>query len=202
MVLLDDWRFNEDILGYPLQLLWFEGKPIVIARPQNQFAGHLRYGGDAPLFITTLYSDLTSLKKKKIEGGDVQMMLRRLKVFEFTHKWETPRKVRPCAKCFADLLDPVSEASVSTATPGLKRSMAEEAQGAPSSKAPCVMWSVQDVLEYLEGLGLGHLSEAFKTNGVDGNFLLSLSEDDLKNELGCSNLQARKILSRLPAVSA
>ena len=33
-VLLDDWRFNEDIVGYPLQLLWFEGKPIVIASPE------------------------------------------------------------------------------------------------------------------------------------------------------------------------
>ena len=55
---MDDWRFNEDLIGYPLQLLWFEGKPIVIARPQNQFAGHLRYSKDDPVFITTLLSDL------------------------------------------------------------------------------------------------------------------------------------------------
>ena len=57
-------------------------KPIVIARPQNQYGGHLKYTKDDPIFITTLASDLTSLKRKKIEGGDIQMMMRRLKVFE------------------------------------------------------------------------------------------------------------------------
>jgi len=36
LVLLDDWRFNESILSFNVQLLWFEGKSIVIARPQNQ----------------------------------------------------------------------------------------------------------------------------------------------------------------------
>jgi len=46
LTLLDDWRFNESILPFNLQLLWFEGKTIVIARPQNQFSGHLRYSKD------------------------------------------------------------------------------------------------------------------------------------------------------------
>ena len=64
VALLDDWRFNEDIIGYPLQLLWFEGQPIVIARPQNQYSGHLKYRGTAPIFITTLESDITKLKGK------------------------------------------------------------------------------------------------------------------------------------------
>ena len=43
---LDDWRFGDDILSHNVQLLWFEGKPVVIARPQNQYTGHLRYCGD------------------------------------------------------------------------------------------------------------------------------------------------------------
>ena len=58
VVLLDDWRFNEDILSYNVQLLWFEGKPVVIAMPQNQRSGHIRYKADDPVFITTLQSDL------------------------------------------------------------------------------------------------------------------------------------------------
>jgi len=41
IVLLDDWRFNESVVSYNLQLLWFEGKPIVIARPQNQSRAQL-----------------------------------------------------------------------------------------------------------------------------------------------------------------
>eukprot|EP00972_Heterocapsa_arctica_P104946 15466611-Heterocapsa_arctica.AAC.1 len=48
MALLDDWRFNEDIVSYSLQLLWFVGKDFVIARPQNQYGGHLRYSKDDP----------------------------------------------------------------------------------------------------------------------------------------------------------
>ena len=32
---LDDWRFNEDIVPWALQLLWFEGACFIIGRPQN-----------------------------------------------------------------------------------------------------------------------------------------------------------------------
>ena len=58
VVLLDDWRFNEDIVSYNVQLLWFEGKPVAIAMPQNQYSGHIRYIADDPVFITCLQSDL------------------------------------------------------------------------------------------------------------------------------------------------
>ena len=36
VVLLDEWRFNEKILSLATQLLWYEGKPLPVARPQNQ----------------------------------------------------------------------------------------------------------------------------------------------------------------------
>ena len=58
VALLDDWRFNDDILSYNVQLLWFEGKPVVVAMPQNQRTGHIRYKGDDPIFITALQFDL------------------------------------------------------------------------------------------------------------------------------------------------
>ena len=48
-------------------------------------------------------------------------------------------------------------------------------------------------------LGLGHVSEAFRANGVDGAFLDTLSEEDLVQELGLSRLQARKVMGRLPS---
>jgi len=63
VAVLDDWRFNEDVLSYNLQLLWFEGAPFVIARPQNEHSGHLRYDGDAPIFISCLEADLLKVKK-------------------------------------------------------------------------------------------------------------------------------------------
>ena len=104
LALLDDWRFNEDLIGYPLQLLWFEGKPIVIARPQNQHSGHLRYRNLDPIFITTLETDITKLRGKKLESGDVEMMLRRLKIFRFHTELTSPVKVQECGCCFAKLL--------------------------------------------------------------------------------------------------
>lgn len=87
MAWLDDWRFNEDTIPYSVQLLWFEGAPFVIATPQNHFSGHLRYSKDDPVFITTLQEDLTALQGKRfLKQGDVDMMLKRLKVFTFTKK--------------------------------------------------------------------------------------------------------------------
>ena len=62
----------------------------------------------------------------------------------------------------------------------------------------CQAWSIDDVVAYLGRLGLGHVSEAFRANGVDGAFLDTLSEEDLVQELGLSKLQARKVMSRLP----
>ena len=81
VVWLDDWRFNEDIVSWAVQLLWFEGAGFVIPRPQNLFSGHLRYTKDDPIFITTLQTDLHALKGK-LKQGDVDMMVKRLKVFE------------------------------------------------------------------------------------------------------------------------
>ena len=105
VVVLDDWRFNQDVLGYPLQLLWFEGKAIVIARPQNAYAGHLRYTGDAPIFITTLRSDIAHMSGKGILSGDVSMMLARLKIFDFHCRIpDGEAKVPACARCFARFL--------------------------------------------------------------------------------------------------
>jgi hypothetical protein len=101
VTLLDDWRFNEDLVPFNLQLLWFEGKGFLISRPQNQFSGHLRYAADAPIFISTLEADITTLKRG-IQAGDISMMMKRLKVFPFHHKLVNPdRSLQACGRCFA-----------------------------------------------------------------------------------------------------
>jgi len=103
---LDDWRFNEDIISYALQLLWFEGAPFVIARPQNTFTGHLRYARDDPVFITTLEEDITALKGKRfLKQGDIDMMLKRLRIFRFFRQVSIPKKlIKGCPRCFARLV--------------------------------------------------------------------------------------------------
>lgn len=61
------------------------------------------------------------------------------------------------------------------------------------SVAP-VDWSHDDVSAWARGLGLRELAAGLRKNGVDGQLLLSLSENDVRKDLGVSNdLQVRKI---------
>jgi hypothetical protein len=202
VVVLDDWRFNEDLIGYPLQLLWFEGKPVVIARPQNQFSGHLKYTKDAPIFITTLESDITKLKGKKIEIGDTAMMMKRLKLFRFHTKLEQPRRIPACACCFARfVLGGSQQAAFLIAPPPGTTATKRPPQGpigsTPASKRGAD-WDVQHVVAFLERLELGHLAPAFRENGVDGAFLLELTHGEMISELGLTPLQAKKVMLRFP----
>lgn len=63
--------------------------------------------------------------------------------------------------------------------------------------ATVTSWGVEDVLGWLDGLGLGHLREAFRLNAVSGSDLVALSESDLIDHLLCTKLQARKIAREL-----
>ena len=174
---------------------------MVIARPQNQYGGHLKYTKDDPIFITTLMSDITKLKGKKIEGGDVAMMLKRLLVFEFRCQLpQSGRKIAPCGRCFSELLLGQGGQTASSSSADVRKRASDGGTGeTPDGKVGCLTWSVEDVVDFLSRIGLGHVSDGFKTNSVDGHFLQQLAEEDLMTELGLTKLQARKVKSRLPA---
>ena len=201
VALLEDWRFNEWVVSWTLQLLWFEGKPIVIARPQNHCKGHLRYSGDAPIFITTLKSDLDGLDGKGIAAGDLAMMKKRLKVFEFKHVFPH-REVAACARCFARFLvgsaAPLPAPAPVSPPPSAAGSSNPAAAAAPAPKRRCVAWGIAEVVDYVTSLGFAHAAPAFRENGVDGEFLAGLTVSDLQEELGLTRLQAKKVLDRLP----
>ena len=59
--------------------------------------------------------------------------------------------------------------------------------------------NTQNLVGYLESLGLGHTKQAFLDNGVDGDILASLSDEELQRDLGLTKIQARKVRARLPA---
>ena len=45
--------------------------------------------------------------------------------------------------------------------------------------APVVAeWSVDEVLAMLDGIGLGHVQEPFKQNGVNGKLLVTMHETE------------------------
>ena len=113
VVLLDEWRFDESVLRMSTQLLWFEGKPFPLTRPQNQpgVAGHFLYSGRAPVFITTKAELLVAIQeaaKVAVQSGQPSqhtMLLRRLNIFML----EVPTPVLAdgaiveCAVCFAKM---------------------------------------------------------------------------------------------------
>ncbi len=41
-------------------------------------------------------------------------------------------------------------------------------------------WSLDDVLAMLDGLGLGHLQQPFKENGVNGRLLVTMHEAEFQ----------------------
>lgn len=199
IALLDDWRFNEEVIPFNVQLLWLEGKPFWINRPQNQHAGHLNYTDDAPVFVTTLASDISRVKPG-LQPGDIDMLLKRLCQFQFHAKLENPDRTIPaCGHCFAILVlagkSKQDSASPSAGPPAVsKRGPQGHTGSTPDQKrAACGAWRVEDVVRFLKELELGHLEQVFRLNGVDGRFLFSLSEAELVSELGLSRLQARKV---------
>ena len=112
---LDDWRFDESVLPYAAQCLWYDGSALPIVRPQNQpgVVGHLLYRGTAPIFATTKLEDMERLARAGADDprtgvpvdADAAMVYRRLKVHRFTVPMVKPASRMPyCPRCFAHLL--------------------------------------------------------------------------------------------------
>ena len=117
VVFLDDWRFNEDVVSFATQCLWYDGSPFPIAQPQNQPGrmGHILYRGSAPLFVTTKACDMQRLEAWAALNprtgspwdANASMVFRRLKVYQFTQPLPKPDAAIPfCARCFATLILP------------------------------------------------------------------------------------------------
>ena len=109
-VILNEWNFEYGPLPMSTQLLWFEGKPVPITRPQitDAYYGHCKYKGSAPLFVTSPLKTLEPLMERASEaiaGGlpsELTMLMRRLRVYKFTARTQAPaQQLPPCARCFA-----------------------------------------------------------------------------------------------------
>jgi pyruvate/2-oxoglutarate dehydrogenase complex dihydrolipoamide acyltransferase (E2) component len=58
-------------------------------------------------------------------------------------------------------------------------------------------YTVDEVCTFLNAIGLGSKIGAFQENAIDGGMLVSLTDEDLQNDLGLSSLQARKFLQKM-----
>ena len=113
VAVLDEWTFDPTVVPLATQLLWLEGKPFVITRPQNKdYTGHLMYKGTAPLFITCKQDDLGPILTRAhtaVQMGTTSadtMLARRLSVHQMWEKLpiRPDEHVPECASCFARLL--------------------------------------------------------------------------------------------------
>ena len=109
--MLDEWHFSNAAVPLSTQLLWFEGKPLPITRPQDHFVGHVLYKGTAPIFITTPLKKMEKFIQEAEEAcrsglsSEATMVLRRLKMYKFTRKMVKPAEQIPqCLACFASFL--------------------------------------------------------------------------------------------------
>ena len=116
VAVLEEWNMDPEVLALATQLLWYEGKPFPITRPQNSgcYNGHLLYQGSAPIFVTAKETDLGPLiaqaQQDAVHGtpSEHTMLLRRLQIWHFWHPlpvrpWTAP-KIFECPTCFALML--------------------------------------------------------------------------------------------------
>ncbi|CAE8608119.1 unnamed protein product [Polarella glacialis] len=111
VVLMDEWAFDSAVVPLPTPLLWYEGKPFPLTRPQNkEYSGHLLYQGSAPIFVTCKEKDLGPLICKAEaavrlgEASEHTMLLRRLRVYTLSQKLPVAEVHHECGSCFAKMI--------------------------------------------------------------------------------------------------
>ncbi len=118
VAILDEWDFDEDTLPLSTQLLWFEGKPFAITRPQNKdYTGHLLYKGSAPIFVTCKEAALGPIIRTanacRQSGAACAetMLLRRMRVYSLSVPCGIPKgvQVHECPCCFARMVCDVAQ---------------------------------------------------------------------------------------------
>ena len=115
VALLDEWTFDAQVLPLTTQLLWFEGKPFPVNRPQNraEYSGHLLYHGTAPIFVTCKEKDFKPISaqadadRRRGAASESTMLLRRLRTYWLRKPLQVarfPGHVPECAACFARMV--------------------------------------------------------------------------------------------------
>ena len=113
VVLLDEWCFDSSVIPITTQLLWLEGKPFPVSRPQNKdYDGHLLYRGTAPIYVTCKERDLGPIIARAAQAmaagkpSQDTMLLRRLRVYTLCQRLpvQPGENVPECPVCLANML--------------------------------------------------------------------------------------------------
>lgn len=106
IILLQDFRYSHELIPWKDLLLLLEGETVRLPAPKNHFASDVKIDTDIPIFATS--KDRIKFKGPYNTTDEIEndMMASRWRVLEFTHVFteEKQIKMKPCGRCFAELV--------------------------------------------------------------------------------------------------
>lgn len=82
------------------------------------------------------------------------------------------------------------------ASPQQSQAQLSASTSQPVSSAPCLQWTVHDVVQWLGTLGMPQYADSFQQHAIDGRELFSLSDADLQSIIGISAMGHRNKILR------
>ena len=103
---LNDFRWSPESIAWSDFLLLLEGQTVNLPRPKNQFASDrlIDRSNNLAIFATSKGSIRYVGKFNLQDDRETDMMASRWQMFSFFHENERPRVIKPCPRCFAELV--------------------------------------------------------------------------------------------------
>lgn len=105
VVLIDDFRTEENLFPWRIQLVWLDGRTFNIPRPRNIATEDTPYAGTAPVFISS--KEMPTRRKYGIEDRtETEQLRERFSTFYLHQRIERPPPpdIPPCGRCWAMLV--------------------------------------------------------------------------------------------------
>ena len=103
---LNDFRWSPESIAWSDFLLLLEGQTVNLPRPKNQFASDplIDRSNNLAIFATSKGPIKYVGKFNLQDDRETDMMASRWQMFSFFHEIERPRVIKPCPRCFAELV--------------------------------------------------------------------------------------------------
>ncbi len=106
IILLQDFRYSKDVITWKDLLLLLEGETVRLPAPKNHFSTDIVIESDVPIFATTkspiIYRGPYNIEDER----ETEMMNNRWRMihFHYVFQREQQRDIKPCGRCFAELV--------------------------------------------------------------------------------------------------
>ena len=106
VILLQDYRWDKESIPRKDLLLLLEGETLKLPAPKNLFAEDIIICTDVAIFATSKAPIIYQGPYNKTDPQEDAMMSVRWNTFNFTHQFseENPKNVKPCRRCFTELV--------------------------------------------------------------------------------------------------